>query len=191
MEDTELKTIWQAYDAKLEQSKLLYLQSWVINLKTFESLQHHKAEMTLGSLARYKTRVLAFGILWTVYLAVLVLGDWFKHPYFTVSVGAILLFNIITDLIYIRDIVLIKSVTYSESITATQTKLSKLESSALGCASFGCRCRFIQLFSGAAAGYILTGLISGSSLSPLLFYLLLLGFISTGMLLLPISIKNG
>lgn len=131
MEDTELKNIWQAYDAKLEQSKLLNLQSWVINLKTFESLQQHKAGMTLDSLARFKTRVLAVGILWTAFLAVLVIGDWFRHPYFTVSLGAILLFNIVTDLIYIRDIVLIKSVAYTESITVTQTKLSKLESSAL------------------------------------------------------------
>ncbi len=132
MEDTEIRNVWKAYDEQFTRSKLLNLQSWAVNLKTFESLQHHKAEMVLGSLARFKARALVLGVIWTAVLAILVIGDWFKHPYFTVSVGAILVFNIVTDFIYARDIVWIKSITYSDSITETQTKLSKLESSALG-----------------------------------------------------------
>ncbi len=132
MEDIELKNIWQAYDHQLEQSRVLNLQSWVVNLKTFESLQQHKAEMTLASLARFKMRALILGVLWQLFLGVLVFGDWFKHPYFTISVGAIFLFNLVTLFIYVRDIVIIKGINYSDSITATQRKLSELESSALG-----------------------------------------------------------
>ena len=132
MEDIELKNIWQAYDDTLERSRILNLQSWVVNLKTFESLQQHKAELTLNSLASFKIRAVVLGIIWQLFLGLLVFGDWFNHPYFTVSVGAIAIFNLVTLYIYIRDIVIIKGINYSDSITVTQRKLSALESSVLG-----------------------------------------------------------
>jgi hypothetical protein len=131
MEDIELRNIWQAYDRKIEEARVLNLQSWALNLRCFEALQTEKARHKLSALSRFKGWVAALGVLWVVFLALLVLGSWFSNPYFTVSVGMIMLFNVYAVAVYIRHIYIIRQINYGDSITSTQEKLAVLKLSTI------------------------------------------------------------
>lgn len=122
MEDITLKNLWKAQDEKLERTLKL-------NLYLLESLQKQKAESKLNSLARFKGWAVALGIIWILFLGVLIYGNQLQNIYFTVSVSMIMLFNIAAVAIYIKHIVLIRQLDYSQSITATQNKLSVLQAS--------------------------------------------------------------
>jgi len=131
MEDIELINLWKDYDRKIEESRILNLQSWVVNLKTFEYLQAHKAKTRLHSLSSFKTRAVILGIVWNLFLGVLLAGNHFKNIYFSVSLTMLLLFGILAVAGYIRQIVLIREIAYDESITAVQAKLSELQASTI------------------------------------------------------------
>jgi len=122
MEDTLLKDLWKAQDKKLDQAMKL-------NVYLLESLQKQKAESKLNSLARFKGRAVFLGILWVLFLAVLVYGNQLKNMYFTVSVSLIILFTILAIIVYIKHIALIKELDYSKPITDTQKKISRLQAS--------------------------------------------------------------
>ena len=129
MEDLELQNMWKAYDRKLEEARVLNLQSWVLNLHSLETIQTYKAKSKLDALASFNKWAVALGIVWMLFLAILVYGNRFQNPYFTVSVGMILLFTLIAVGAYIWHIIIIKRIDYSQSITDTQKKLAQLESS--------------------------------------------------------------
>ena len=131
MEDIELKNIWKTYDQKIEEAKILNLQSWAVNLKTFEYLQTHKAQSKVRSLAAFKMWAIVAGIVWLLFLDVLVYGNHFQNIYFTSSVIAILFFTIIAVAVYIKHLVLINQINYSESIVNTQQKLTELQGSTI------------------------------------------------------------
>jgi hypothetical protein len=131
MEDIELKNIWHSYDKKIEEARLLNLQSWALNLRCFESIQTRKAQSKLSSLAWFKLAAVVLGILWVLFLGVLLLATHFANLYFSVSIAMIMLFSIFAVAVYIKHIVLIKQVDHSESITHTQQKLAALELSTI------------------------------------------------------------
>jgi hypothetical protein len=129
MEDLELKNIWAAYDKKLEEAKILNLQSWALNLKCFEELQLHKAKSKLRALAGFRWGVIVLSIAYVLFLSMLVYFIRWRNIYFTVSIGMIALITMITLVTYIKHIVIISQINYSNSITDTQGKLSILRSS--------------------------------------------------------------
>ena len=131
MEDQELKEIWAAYDRKLEEARVLNLQSWALNRQCFEELQAHKAKSKLSSLANYKAGVIILGIVYVLFLALLVYGNHGRNIFFSVSMGTIALITTIAIVVYIKHIVIIKQINYSDSITNTQEKLSALQSSTI------------------------------------------------------------
>jgi hypothetical protein len=122
MEDIILKDLWKAQEEKLDRSMKL-------NLFILESLQKQKAQSKLNGLARLKLVAVILGIVWSLFLGLLVYGNQLQNMYFTVSVGIIMLITILAVALYIRHIVLIKELDYSQSITDTQKKLSKLQAS--------------------------------------------------------------
>jgi hypothetical protein len=122
MEDITLKTLWKAQDEKLDRTMKL-------NFFIMESMQKQKAQSKLNGLARLKLVAVILGILWALFLGVLIYGNQLRNMYFTVSVGMIMLITIAAIIAYIRHIVLIKGLDYSESITDTQKKLAKLQAS--------------------------------------------------------------
>ena len=122
MEDINLKNIWKAQDEKLDRAMKL-------NLFVLDSMQKQKAASKLNGLARLKLVAVILGILWSLFLGILVYGNQLQNIYFTVSVGMILLITIAAIAIYIKHIVLIKEIDYSQSITDTQKKLAKLQAS--------------------------------------------------------------
>jgi len=129
MEDLELQKIWKAYDNKLEEIKVLNLQSWALNLRSLETIQTYKAKSKLNALATFNLWVVVLGIVWILFLGVLVYGNRFQNPYFSVSVSVILLFTIIAVWAYIRHIIIIREIDYGQSITDMQKKLAQLETS--------------------------------------------------------------
>lgn len=132
MEDTELQDIWKAYDQKLEESRILNMQSWALNLQSFTMLQSYKAQSRLQRLSRYKTRVVVFGVIWVAFLVFLLASIPFHiNPYFSISVIFILTINIISIGGYIYHIVLISGIHYEGNITDTQQKLASLQASTL------------------------------------------------------------
>jgi hypothetical protein len=136
MEDIELKAIWNAYDSKIEEAKLLNMQSWAINLRVFETLQKDKATSKLNRLATYKIVAALFGIPWIAVLGILLYGNHFSNIYFSVSIAMILAFTLIAVAFYIRQAVAIRQINYSESITVTQQRLAKLQTSTINSIRF-------------------------------------------------------
>jgi len=47
MEDIKHEDIWKAYSQEIANAKVLNMQSWALNSKTFEYLQLHKAQPRL------------------------------------------------------------------------------------------------------------------------------------------------
>jgi len=66
MEDQELKEIWAAYDKKLEEARVLNLQSWALNLQCLRSCKAIRLKSKLTSLVNYKVGVI-FWVLYTFY----------------------------------------------------------------------------------------------------------------------------
>lgn len=122
MDDITLKNLWKAQDEKLDRTMKL-------NLYILESLQKQKAQSKLNSLAKLKLVAVILGIVWALFLGVLIYGNQLQNIYFTVSVGMIMLITILAIAIYIKHIVLIRQLDYSQSITGTQKKLAKLQAS--------------------------------------------------------------
>jgi hypothetical protein len=122
MEDITLKSLWKAQDEKLDRAMKL-------NLFILDSMQKQKAASKLNGLAKLKLVAVILGILWTLFLGILVYGNQLQNIYFTVSVGMIMLITVAAIAIYINHIALIKNLDYSQSITNTQKKLAKLQAS--------------------------------------------------------------
>ena len=111
MEDIELKNIWKEYDRKIEETKIINMQSWVINFKTFEDLQTEKAKSKLNSIGRLKKWMVFGGILWILFLIFLVANSLaLSKIFFVVSVSAIVVFNIIAVVVYIKHVILINEI---------------------------------------------------------------------------------
>jgi hypothetical protein len=124
MEDLTLKDIWRAQDEKLDRTLKL-------NLFIIDSLQKQKVRSKLGALANFKLIVAVLGILWVVFLGLLIYGNRLQNMYFTISVAVIFVFNVIAVIVYFKHYVLLKKINYSESITTTQQKLASLQVSTI------------------------------------------------------------
>jgi len=122
MEDITLINLWKAQEEKLDRSMKL-------NLFMLDSIQKQKAQSKLNSLAKFKLVAVILGILWSLILGMLIYGNQLQNMYFTVSALMIMLITILAVALYIKHIVLIKELDYSQSITETQKKLSKLQAS--------------------------------------------------------------
>ncbi len=122
MEDISLKNLWKAQEEKLDRTMKL-------NLFILETMQKQKAHSKLNGLARLKLVAVILGIVWSLFLGILIYGNQLQNIYFTVSVGMIMLITIAAIAAYIKHIVLIKDLDYSQSITDTQKKLAKLQAS--------------------------------------------------------------
>ena len=131
MVDIELKKMWDASNKQLEQARILNLQSRALSTKTFESLQKHKAQSKLNGLSTFKNWMIALGIIWVLFLVLLVAGDRFKHLYFSTSIAVIAAFNIYAVAAYIKQVILINQINYESSLVDTQKKLTELQISTI------------------------------------------------------------
>src|SRR6185312_4860079 len=91
MDETELQDLLKTYNQKLEEAKVLNLQSWVLNLQCFEALQKQKSKSKLRSLMNFKIVAVILGILWFLFLGYLLFYSMeIQKIFFLVSVAAII-----------------------------------------------------------------------------------------------------
>jgi len=108
------------------------MQSWMLNIRTYEDLQTQKAKSKLNSLGSFKKRVIIAGVLLIAFLLFLILNSLkLSNIFFVSSLSAIVVFNIIAIVVYIRQILLINDIDNSESLTEAQEKTAKLQASTL------------------------------------------------------------
>ncbi len=121
MNEQELKSIWKAYDKKID----TIIQ---INKQQLHAIQTEKAESKIQSFKKNHTVVMVLGIVWILFLGFLVYHT-LDNIYFTISVGLIILFNIFAVVLYLRHIIILSQINIVESITETQRKLALVHTS--------------------------------------------------------------
>ncbi len=131
MNELELKSIWQQYDQKLEDARLLNMQSWALNLRCFEELQAGKVKSKLNTITSIKIFAVILGIIWTCLLTFLVYLNRFTNPYFSVSISIIAIITLIAVVVYIKQVIIIKQVNYNAGIVDAQQKLTWLQLSTI------------------------------------------------------------
>lgn len=132
IQDNELNEILNAYNHKLEEARLLNLQSWVLNLQNYTSLQKQKANAKLKGLTLQKTVLAVAGILYGAALLFLVVNSlqWSKI-FFVVCCTAIAVITIIAAIVYFVQVSWIRKFNHTDSIVESQERLTKLQNSTI------------------------------------------------------------
>lgn len=132
MQDTALNDIMNDYNQKLEEARLLNLQSWVLNLQTYSSMQKQRANAKLGKLTLQKKVLVVLGILYGGALLFLAANtiSWQKI-FFCISTAAIGIITLYAVVVYIKQLYWIQKFNNAESIVEAQEKLIRLKESTL------------------------------------------------------------
>ncbi|RYY71947.1 MAG: hypothetical protein EOO13_01350 [Chitinophagaceae bacterium] len=132
MQDEELNDILSAYNSKLEEARLLNLQSWVLNLQNYTSMQKQKANATLSSLSLQKKVLVILGILYGLGLLFLAVNSLnYQRIFFAVSTGAIGIITLTAVFVYVQQLYWIQSFHNTESLVSAQEKLTRLQHSTI------------------------------------------------------------
>ena len=121
MEEQDIKRLCSSFDAQLERSLAL-------NLKMLKELQTQKAEHKLRSFRRNQVTGVVLGVIWIAFLVFLLVNT-LHNIYFVISVGFIILFNVFATAAYIRHLVMLSEVNIEDSVTESQRKITKIQSS--------------------------------------------------------------
>jgi len=132
MQDIELNDIWKQYDQKLEEARLLNLQSWALNLQNFEMQQKQKVKSKLNKLVWQKLFLVIVG---TVYVYVLFLLIYYSLQwskiFFIVSAASIAIITSIAIIVYIKQLFIINQINQTDSVVDAQKKISILQTGTL------------------------------------------------------------
>ena len=132
MQHIELDNIWKQYDQKLEEARLLNLQSWALNLQNFERQQKQKVKSKLNKLLWQKCFLILVGIFYTITLFVLIFNsmEWPKI-FFIVSALAIAIITAIAIVVYIQQVFIIRKINQTDAIVEAQKKIGILQTGTL------------------------------------------------------------
>ncbi len=132
MQDIELNNIWKQYDQKLEEARLLNLQSWALNLQNFEMQQKQKVKSKLNKLVWQKLFLVIVGILYVYVLFLLIYYSlqWSKI-FFIVSAASITIITSIAIIVYIKQLFIINQINQTDSVVDAQKKISILQTGTL------------------------------------------------------------
>ena len=121
MEDQELQNLWQEYGTRLQ-------RSLKINEYLLENLQAQKARTEINSLLPHRFIGIFIGV---VYILVLTGAGWrhLHEPFFSGSLAMIIIITGFAVADYVIQIIIIKQLTYNQSITDMQRQLAILQSS--------------------------------------------------------------
>ncbi|WP_212004929.1 hypothetical protein [Chitinophaga sp. HK235] len=131
MEDIKLENLWNDFNRKVEEASILNMQAWMVNLETFTHLQQFKVKTILNSIARFKIWAVLLGIILVLLLGFLVYADHLRNPFFTISMGMIMIFTIIAIIVYLRQVIQIRRIDLGSSVTDTLQRLSALQASTI------------------------------------------------------------
>ncbi len=129
MEQTDLQQLWQSIDRHLLEARVLNLQSWALNFRSFEMLQHQKMKKGLYRLILFKSFAVILGICWVAFLGLLVWSVGTANLFFSCSVMMILLFTVYAIYIYLRHIRMITTIRYDAPVADVQEKIAILQAS--------------------------------------------------------------
>ena len=132
MEDSQLKDLLASYNQRLEEARVLNLQSWVLNYKCYESMQSQKAKSKLKSLISFKMFAVVLGILWVLFLGYLLYYSLeMSKIFFVISVSAIMLITSAAIIVYAYHIVLLRQIDNTENVVKTQETIARLQASTI------------------------------------------------------------
>lgn len=135
MEERDILALWKSYDQKLEENLLL-------NRKNTADITGMKVQSLLASMKPIKIFTLMVGVLWVLFVDTLIINLFYTaNPFFLISAGIQVLLTKFAIGIYLYQLILIHQVDVSEPIVATQSRLTRLQSSTLWVA----RLLFLQL----------------------------------------------
>jgi hypothetical protein len=135
MEERDILALWKSYDQKLEENLLL-------NRKNTADITGMKVQSLLASMKPIKIFTLMVGVLWVLFVDTLIINLFsIANPFFLISAGIQVLLTKFAIGIYLYQLILIHQVDVSEPIVATQSRLTRLQSSTLWVA----RLLFLQL----------------------------------------------
>ncbi len=135
MEERDILALWKSYDQKLEANLLL-------NRKNTADITGMKVQSLLASMKPIKIFTLVVGVLWVLFVDTLIINLFaIANPFFLISAGIQVLLTKFAIGIYLYQLILIHQVDVSEPIVATQSRLTRLQSSTLWVA----RLLFLQL----------------------------------------------
>ena len=120
MSADEFQQLWKAYDARLSRSLDL-------NRRIFTELQRQKVGAELRPLVRVRVLTIVLGVLW---LALIGFCGYVvrSQPVMVVSFGVFFVCTVIGIAGCIRDVVVMRTVTYADNVVETQRKLVGLQS---------------------------------------------------------------
>ncbi|SFT95944.1 hypothetical protein SAMN04489724_2976 [Algoriphagus locisalis] len=125
MEDIELQQLWKSYDERLQ-------EQLVFNRKNASDITKMKVKSTLSAMRPIKIFTLLLGILWVLFLDVLLINLFpVGNFFFLISFGFISLVNKIAVGIYAYQLILISVVNINSPVISTQKKIAGLVSSTL------------------------------------------------------------
>lgn len=132
MDDMELQQLWEASNSRLEEARLLNMQSWALQLQSKEALQLYKAKSKLNRLVKFKQWAIVLGVLWVAFLCYLIFVhiSW-QGIFFNISAGGIAIITAVAIGAYIWHIKLIRTIDNSDSIVEAQQTLAKLQASSV------------------------------------------------------------
>jgi hypothetical protein len=132
MQDNELNDILNAYNHKLEEARLLNLQSWVLNLQNYTCQQKQKANTKLNRLTLQKKIMVILGILYGTALLFLAANTMtWQKIFFCISTAAIGIITLYGVIVYMKQLYWIRRFNNAESIVEAQEKLIRLKESTL------------------------------------------------------------
>ena len=125
MEDIELQQIWKSYDQKLQ-------EQLVFNRKNASDITKIKVKTELRSMRPIKIFTVLMGILWVLFLDILVINLFsVGSTFFLISAGFISLANKIAVGIYFYQLILISTVNINAPVLNTQKKIAQLVNSTM------------------------------------------------------------
>lgn len=135
MENTDIQTLWAAYDKKLE--NLLRL-----NRQNTEEITRLRVRSFLASMQPSKIFALLAGLTWVIFADLIIIGSLHRAGiFFLVSAIIQVLLCKIAIGVYLYQLFLIRQIDISEPIFRTQHRLAFLQTSTL----WGTRILFLQL----------------------------------------------
>lgn len=125
MQDDSIKQLWDSYHAKLDENLRLTRQNTA-------DVAQMKVRTFLNSMQPLKIFTLLAGILWVIFVDVLLIALYpVASPYFLASAAIQVLLTKLAIGIYLYQLILIWQVDISEPILATQERIARLLSSTM------------------------------------------------------------
>ena len=123
MELADVKSMWQAYDSKLEKSLKL-------NLHCLEQIQTQKVKSQLAPLFWQRIIEICFHVVAVVLLVAFLSNNFYQFPY-NISAAALMVFYVLAIGMCLKQLIIIRRMDYSSDIVGIQSSLVMLQTHAV------------------------------------------------------------